>query len=47
MEVAGQPEAKAMIVDWQREPLKDELIHIDMKRIASPIATAEDAQAQQ
>ncbi|HUX43999.1 MAG TPA: 50S ribosomal protein L25 [Terracidiphilus sp.] len=28
------PSAKAMIVDWQREPLKDELIHIDLKRIA-------------
>jgi large subunit ribosomal protein L25 len=26
--------AKAMIVDWQREPLKDQLIHIDLKRIA-------------
>jgi large subunit ribosomal protein L25 len=34
VEVAGQPAAKAMIVDWQREPLKDQLIHIDMKRIA-------------
>jgi large subunit ribosomal protein L25 len=26
--------AKAMIVDWQREPIKDQLIHIDLKRIA-------------
>jgi large subunit ribosomal protein L25 len=34
VEVTGQPSAKAMIVDWQREPLKDELIHIDLKRIA-------------
>jgi large subunit ribosomal protein L25 len=25
---------KAMIVDWQREPIKDKLIHIDLKRIA-------------
>lgn len=25
---------KAMIVDWQREPIKDRLIHIDLKRIA-------------
>jgi large subunit ribosomal protein L25 len=33
VEVAGQPPAKAMIVDWQREPLKDRLIHIDLKRI--------------
>jgi large subunit ribosomal protein L25 len=23
-----------MIVDWQREPIKDQLIHIDLKRIA-------------
>jgi large subunit ribosomal protein L25 len=34
VEVAGQPTAKAMIVDWQREPIKDRLIHIDLKRIA-------------
>jgi large subunit ribosomal protein L25 len=34
VEVAGKTSAKAMIVDWQREPLKDQLIHIDMKRIA-------------
>ncbi len=34
VEVAGQPPAKAMIVDWQREPIKDKLIHIDLKRIA-------------
>ena len=34
VEVAGTPAAKAMIVDWQREPIKDRLIHIDMKRIA-------------
>jgi large subunit ribosomal protein L25 len=25
---------KAMVVDWQREPIKDQLIHIDLKRIA-------------
>ena len=30
----AHPAAKAMIVDWQREPIKDKLIHIDMKRIA-------------
>ncbi|HWE83555.1 MAG TPA: 50S ribosomal protein L25 [Terracidiphilus sp.] len=30
----GSDAAKAMIVDWQREPIKDQLIHIDMKRIA-------------
>ena len=34
VEIAGQPAAKAMIVDWQREPIKDLLIHIDLKRIA-------------
>jgi len=34
VEVTGQSAAKAMIVDWQREPIKDQLIHIDMKRIA-------------
>jgi large subunit ribosomal protein L25 len=34
VEIAGQSAAKAMIVDWQREPIKDQLIHIDMKRIA-------------
>jgi large subunit ribosomal protein L25 len=34
VEVAGVPSAKAMIVEWQREPIKDMLIHIDMKRIA-------------
>jgi large subunit ribosomal protein L25 len=32
--VGDQPAAKAMIVDWQREPIKDHLIHIDLKRIA-------------
>ncbi len=30
----GSDKAKAMIVEWQREPIKDQLIHIDMKRIA-------------
>jgi large subunit ribosomal protein L25 len=34
VEVAGHPTAKAMIVDWQREPINDRLIHIDLKRIA-------------
>ncbi len=34
VELAGQATAKAMIVDWQREPIKDRLIHIDLKRIA-------------
>ena len=34
VEIAGQSTAKAMIVDFQREPIKDQLIHIDLKRIA-------------
>jgi large subunit ribosomal protein L25 len=34
VEVAGQKAAKAMIVDLQREPINDRLIHIDLKRIA-------------
>jgi large subunit ribosomal protein L25 len=34
VEISGQPTAKAMIVDWQREPINDSLIHIDLKRIA-------------
>ena len=34
VEVTGQPATKAMIVDFQREPIKDKLIHIDLKRIA-------------
>lgn len=32
--VGSEPAAKAMVVDWQREPIKDQLIHIDLKRIA-------------
>jgi len=34
VEIEGQASTKAMIVDWQIEPLKDHLIHIDLKRIA-------------
>jgi large subunit ribosomal protein L25 len=34
VELGGASAAKAMIVDWQREPIKDQLIHIDLKRIA-------------
>jgi len=34
VEVGGKDAGKAMIVDWQREPIKDQLIHIDLKRIA-------------
>jgi large subunit ribosomal protein L25 len=30
----GNEQAKAMIVDWQYDPLKGTLLHIDLKRIA-------------
>ena len=30
----GSEKSKVMIVDWQYEPLKGKLLHIDMKRIA-------------
>jgi len=32
--VEGAPLVKAMIVDWQHEPIKGKLLHIDLKRIA-------------
>ncbi len=31
---AGDEKTKAMIVDWQFDPLKGKLLHIDLKRIA-------------
>jgi large subunit ribosomal protein L25 len=35
LEVAGSSiKTRVMIVDWQYEPIKDRLIHIDLKRIA-------------
>ncbi len=34
LDVTGAGPAKAMIVDWQREPIKGALLHIDLKRIA-------------
>jgi large subunit ribosomal protein L25 len=34
VDIAGQGLAKAMIVDWQYEPIRDSLLHIDLKRIA-------------
>jgi large subunit ribosomal protein L25 len=34
LNVEGAPAVKAMIVDWQNEPLKGKLLHIDLKRIA-------------
>jgi len=32
--VEGSAVVKAMIVDWQHEPIKGKLLHIDLKRIA-------------
>jgi large subunit ribosomal protein L25 len=32
--VTGSTLVKAMIVDWQHEPIKGALLHIDLKRIA-------------
>jgi len=34
LNIEGGTAAKAMIVDWQNEPIKGKLLHIDLKRIA-------------
>ena len=34
LNVEGSAVVKAMIVDWQHEPIKGTLLHIDLKRIA-------------
>jgi large subunit ribosomal protein L25 len=34
LDVTGSGTVKAMVVDWQNEPLKGSLLHIDLKRIA-------------
>jgi large subunit ribosomal protein L25 len=34
LNVEGSAVVKAMIVDWQNEPIKGHLLHIDLKRIA-------------
>ncbi len=34
LDVQGGGPVKAMIVDWQHEPIKGKLLHIDLKRIA-------------
>jgi len=34
LDVSGSTVVKAMIVDWQHEPIKGALLHIDLKRIA-------------
>ena len=33
----GSERAKAMIVDWQYEPIKGSLLHVDLKRIAMDV----------
>jgi large subunit ribosomal protein L25 len=33
-DITGQGVVKVMIVDWQYEPIRDTLLHIDLKRIA-------------
>ena len=34
LNVEGATSTKAMIVDWQNEPIKGKLLHIDLKRVA-------------
>src|SRR5947208_6738584 len=34
LNIEGGASSKAMIVDWQNEPIKGKLLHIDLKRIA-------------
>lgn len=34
LDIDGGAAAKAMIVDWQYEPIKGKLLHVDLKRIA-------------
>ncbi len=34
LRIEGSDSGKAMIVDWQHEPIKGKLLHIDLKRIA-------------
>ena len=34
LSISGGEGGKAMIVDWQNEPIKGKLLHIDLKRIA-------------
>ena len=38
LNVEGTAPTKVMIVDWQNEPIKGKLLHIDMKRIAMNVA---------
>ena len=34
LEIADGATSKAMVIDWQYEPIKGKLLHIDLKRIA-------------
>ncbi len=34
LQIEGGENGKAMVVDWQNEPIKGKLLHIDLKRIA-------------
>lgn len=34
LNIEGAPATKGMIVDWQYEPIKGKLLHVDVKRIA-------------
>ena len=38
LNIEGAAPAKVMIVDWQNEPIKGKLLHIDLKRIAMNVA---------
>ena len=38
LNVEGSAPGKVMIVDWQHEPIKGKLLHIDLKRIAMNVA---------
>jgi large subunit ribosomal protein L25 len=47
LEITGSTaKAKAMIVDWQFEPIKDKLIHVDLKRIALDVLMQVDVPVQ-
>jgi large subunit ribosomal protein L25 len=47
LEIVGSTaKAKAMIVDWQFEPIKDKLIHVDLKRIALDVLMQVDVPVQ-
>lgn len=38
LNLEGSAPSKVMIVDWQNEPIKGKLLHIDLKRIAMNVA---------